>query len=771
MAQQRHIQTNFTAGEVSPLLYGRIDIDRYPNGAQEAFNGMVLPYGGFARRPGSYYVAAAKNSNAQCRLRHFRVSGVTAYVIEFGVGYARFHTNRARLEIGGVPVEIALPYTEDDLSELRFAQSGDMLFVTHQDYPPRYIKRTSATTFSTGTVLFENGPWENVNTTSVTMTPSAASALGSTTITASSATFTSNDVGRMIALYDQTAERVASTAYAMGAVFHTTRQDINRVWRVVVAGTTAASSASGTTPSYDKNEPIEEGDYVKDGTTRLQYLGRGKNVWGWGTITGYTSSTVVTVEIASAFAPGQTEQDENLQNRRGRNNTALPSAALTVGTTHWRLGAWCVTNGYPRTVAFFQQRTWWGGSTAAPQTVWSSQSGDFYNMAPTEPDGIVLDTNAITYSIDDDETNAILWMLATWKGLVIGTASGEHLLSASNAAQQAVTPTNVYIRRPSNRGSSPDVAALRAGGASMFVQRGGRKLREMAYDFGQDNFTTAPASLISEHVTDTGAIDMALQEEPEGTLWLVREDGALALLTYDAEQQVRGWASAEIADGIVESLCSVPSPDGKSDDVYLAVQREIDGGTVRYIEVVRAPFRSMIDGENGGFFVDCGLTYDGTPATSFTGLDHLEGETVQICADGAYRGTAVVSGGSITIDTPAASLVHIGLGYEYRLSPLPVEAGAQGGTAQAAMKKTAECFVRLFESRGGEIGVNGEYVRIQQRSPQDDVNTALPLYSGWHRIDGPVPLWWDREAGLTIRQMEPLPMTVLAITRVVSTNA
>ena len=770
MAQVRHNQTNFTAGEISPLLYGRVDIDRYPNGAEEIFNATILPHGGAARRPGSYFVAAAKNSNIACRLRHFKVSAFAAYVIEFGNGYARFHTNRGRVEIGGSPVEIVLPYTTADLPELRFAQSGDMLFITHDSYPPRLIKRTSASTFETEVMTFENGPWENVNTSDVTMTASAASTLGNVTITASAATFTAADVGRMIALYDETQNRNSATAYPKGALFYTDRQDINRVWRVVLAGTTEVYSGSGTVPLYNLNSPTDEGDYVKDGTARLQYLGRGKSVWGWGRITGYTSPTVVTVDVKDAFAPGfpSTRQTENSTSRRNRNTTTFPGTAPTV---HWKLGAWGATNGYPRTVCFFQQRTWWGGTVARPQGVWSSQSGDFYNMGSTEPDGIVIDTNGVAYDIDDDESNSILWMLATWKGIAIGTASGEHLLSASSAAQQAVTPSNVYIRRASDRGSDQDVPALRAGIAAMFIQRGGRKLREMTYDLSIDAYSTTPASLISEHITGTGIRDAALQEEPDGTLWLVRDDGVLAQLTYDAEQQVRGWARTQIAGGEVESVAVVPAPDGKTDDVYVAVKRTIGGAVVRYIEVLRAPFRAMMDGDTGGFFVDCGLTYDGTAATTFTGLGHLEGATVQICADGAYRGTAVVSGGSVSIEAPAASLVHIGLGYETRVTPLPIEAGAQSGTAQGAMKKTTDCHVRLFETRGAEIGVDGTYVRIQQRSPQDNVNEALPLYSGLHRVEGPVPIQWDRVAGLTIRQAEPLPMTVLAVVRTVTVNA
>lgn len=772
MAQARHNQTNFTAGEVSPLLYGRTDIDRYPNGARDLINAMVLPYGGAARRPGSYYVAPCKSAAAACRLQHFKVSAFTAYIVEIGNEYARFYSNRGRIESGGSPVEVTLPYQTADLPRLRFAQSGDFLFICHPDYPPRIIKRTAVDTFDTQEIVFKNGPWESENTSDIELSANVANQVGTVTITASDDLFTSDDVGRQIGLYDKAQERASSTSYNKGEVFWSDDRGIRRVWRVAKGGTTAAEDLAGTTPDYDLNSPTDEGDYTEDGTARLQYLGRGKSCWGYGTITAYISATQVTVEVAEAFAGGA-DSDEYTQTNRttwspsGANSSVFPS---TDATARWKLGAWCETNGYPGTVCFFQQRTWWGGNNAAPSTIWSSQSGDFFNMAPTEPDGIVIDSNSITYGMDDDETNAILWLLPTWKGVIIGTASGEHLLSASSAAQQAVTPSNIYIRRASDRGSSAYVPAIRAGQTAMFIQRGGRKLREMSYEFSQDSFSTPPASLISEHILGTAVTAMCLQEEPEGTLWIVREDGYCATMTYDQEQQVRGWAEQQIAGGTVESAAVAPAPDGKSDDVYLAVQRTINGSTVRYIEVVRAPFRADIDGDSGGFFVDCGLTYDGAAATTLSGLDHLEGETVQICGDGAYRGTAVVTGGAVTISAPGVTVAHIGLAYTTTITPLPVEAAAQSGTAQGVMKKTGDTFVRLHESRGGEIGVNGTWTRIQQRAPEDEVYTALPLYSGLHRIAGPVPLWWDRESAISVRQAEPLPLTVLAIVRVVTAN-
>jgi hypothetical protein len=146
MPQARPIQTNFTSGELSERMRGRVDLEQYNNGAAELFNFRVLPQGGAARRDGSYYVAAQKDMTKRVVMRSFRVSPAVAYVIEFGEGYARFFRNRAPLLDGtGAPIEVVTPYTEAELRELRFVQSVDVLYVAHANHQPRKITRATVT--------------------------------------------------------------------------------------------------------------------------------------------------------------------------------------------------------------------------------------------------------------------------------------------------------------------------------------------------------------------------------------------------------------------------------------------------------------------------------------------------------------------------------------------------------------------------------------------------------------------------------------------------
>lgn len=177
MAGARILQTNFTAGELSPRLIARPDLERYAAGAAELYNVLVQPQGGCTKRPGSYFVAGVKDEQARVRLVAFTVSTIAAYVLEFGAGYVRFFRNRAQITAAGVPIEVATPYATADLRSLRFTQSADVLYVCHPSHQPRKISRTGVETFTISVVDFADGPYQAENTGDV----GPAGSTGSTT--------------------------------------------------------------------------------------------------------------------------------------------------------------------------------------------------------------------------------------------------------------------------------------------------------------------------------------------------------------------------------------------------------------------------------------------------------------------------------------------------------------------------------------------------------------------------------------------------------------
>lgn len=193
MAYTLPIQTNFTAGELSPRLQGRVDVSKYFNGLSLCRNFVVYAHGGVRRRPGLHFVQEVKNSTARTRLIPFEFSDIQAYIIEAGHLYFRFYKDNGRIEDPpGTPVEIATPYTESDLPDLRWAQSADVLYIVHPRHAPRKLTRSSHTAWTLSVVEFIDGPYLEINTTNTTITPSGTS--GTVTLTASAPLFEASHV-------------------------------------------------------------------------------------------------------------------------------------------------------------------------------------------------------------------------------------------------------------------------------------------------------------------------------------------------------------------------------------------------------------------------------------------------------------------------------------------------------------------------------------------------------------------------------------------------
>jgi hypothetical protein len=198
--------TNFTAGELSPRLDGRNDLSKYASGCKTLQNMVVYPHGSAARRSGTTFVAEVKDSTKKTRLIPFEFSTTQTYILEFGNQYIRFYRNNGVITSSGSPYEIATPYLEADLPNLKFAQSADVMYICHPNYSIRKLSRTGHTSWTIVEVPFDNGPFLDHNTSTTTLTPSATTGNG-ITITASAITginnntgFQSTDVGRLVHL-------------------------------------------------------------------------------------------------------------------------------------------------------------------------------------------------------------------------------------------------------------------------------------------------------------------------------------------------------------------------------------------------------------------------------------------------------------------------------------------------------------------------------------------------------------------------------------------
>lgn len=744
------IQQNFNAGEWSPLTEGRTDLDKYKNALRTCLNSIPLVQGGVTRRPGTKFVAEQRSHSAAGRLIPFQFSVTQAYVILLEDQKFRFfkdnalitltaqnitaitkanpavvtyagadtYANGDRVTISGVVgmtqvnnrefevanvnagantfellavdsttydtytsggtvaeiYEVVNPYVTADLFELKFAQSADVLYITHPDYAPRKLSRTGHTSWTLTTITFLDGPYLTTNVTATTLTPGAAT--GATTLTASATTGINNDAG------------FAAT-------------DVGRFVR------------------------------MREGST-----------WGYAVITGWTSTTVVDI-------------------------TVLSTLTNTNAKATWRMGVWSTTTGYPAAVTFFEDRLFFGGATSYPQRIDGSKSSDYENFAPTALDGTVADDNAVSFTLNASDVNVIRWLSDEERGLVVGTVGGEWIVRPSNQSE-ALSPTNITAKRSTSYGSA-NVQPVQAGKSILFLNRSKRKLRELAYVYEVDGFRAPDMTVLAEHVTKTGLTQLAYQQNPQSLVWGTRVDGILPAMTYEREQSVLGWHrhqiggygnSGQTTNAVVESVAVIPSPDGTRDEVWLTVQRYIDGGAKRYIEYITKIWEDG-DDQVDAFFVDCGLTYDSTPATTITGLWHLEGQSVQILTDGATHPNKTVMNGKITLDR-SASVVQIGFQSVARGQMLRIDAGAADGTAQGKKQRIHRVIFRVWQSLGLKVGADFTTMhRPPMRSSADDAGAAVPLVTDDIEVD------WEGDYSTAERVCwewdQPLPGTILAV--------
>jgi hypothetical protein len=747
MARVHPFQTNFTAGELTPKLAGQVDFKKYNNGVEIMENMTVFPQGGASRRYGTRFVKEVKDSSKVTRLIPFEFNIEQSYVLEFGDQYIRFYKDNGQITSGGSAYEIATPFTESMLYEIQFTQSADVMYIVHETLKPRKLSRTGHTSWTLTEVEFQNGPYLDANESSITFTSSNQTIGTGRTLTASGTSFGyenngfhSSDVGRLISMKD-----------------------------------------------------------------------------GWGVITAYTSATVVTWEI---------KQD-------------LGSA---TATTDWALGAWSEHTGYPKTVSFFEQRLIFGGSTFYPQTIWASESG-FYEHFHAG-DGSPADS--FIYTIAANKVNTIRW-LAPARDLIVGTAGGE--FKVGRPTGEPLQPDNVQITQQTTYGGY-STQPIQIGNAVLFVQRQRKKIRELAYRFEDDAYLAPDMTLLAEHITGNGIVDVDYAQEPQSIYWAVREDGTLLGLTYQREEDVVAWHRHIIGGSFKQTFDAATDVTPKTTDPnfngYITITNhgfetgdkvlyKADGGTKlgglqdnEYYYIIKidanniefadsyeqaidrtvlqitagvgtqsieaqAKVKSVCtiseDLENQTWviverkinnnivkhieYLDKKLNMDSALSTTvnassstITGLDHLEGESVQILIGDAVYPNQTVSSGSITISLPANTgykSIEIGLGYISQLKTMRVEAGASAGTAQGRKKRYNEVLVRLHKTVG--ININGD--QLPFRTSSTPMGQNISEFTGDKRV---INLGWDRDGQIIIKQEQPLPMTVLGITGTLVTS-
>jgi hypothetical protein len=709
MAKVRTPIYAFNGGEISRRMEGRSDLDGiYDRAVKTMLNYVATVEGPATKRPGFRYIKEAMFTSTW--LSRFVYNTTQAYVIEWGDKTLRFFTNGGRIDFSGAPYELTVPYRANEAPRVSSKQSFDRLYLAHSAYPPAMLTRTDAETFSYAPIPLKSGPFKDFNSdkTQTVSWAGAAGAIGdSVTLTATTGIFQEGHVGAPFIFEVESFSSIKAwepniklSSLAIGDL----RKSDGKVYELVdKGGHTLTGSVEPTHTTGDEWDGSGAQTASTTDTTGALWRYRFDR-YGIGTITAVASTTSATLKVTRA----------------------LPT--LAAATHLWAHGCFSDVEGYPQLVSI------WGGRLIfikGTQLI-GSVVADYWNMSPIDDAGDFAPDMAfrLDLAISDPPT----WLHADKEYLLLGSHSEEIVVGQVNA-NAGISGTNLKAQPQSSYGSS-DVWPSIIGTAVLFVQRGARKIREAAFSYDAGRFVGTNIAVYARHITRSGLKWLAWQQEPEELLWSGRNDGTIVAHPHNPEQAIKGFSRHQLAQGTALAGVSITSDDGNSDDLWILA--ELDGAKA---VLKLGDFWDEDAGlaQDDAFFVDWGVSYDGTGAgvggadvlkQEFTsGLSHLNGKAVRVLADGVEHNTLTVVDGAITLPKPALK-VHIGLGYAARLELLRAEARGTP-TLQGLRKRVLRLFARLIDSASPIIfNRNGTKERMFDRANSLATDTPPPLFNG-----------------------------------------
>lgn len=766
MANVRTLQRSFAGGEVTPELFGRIDDAKYQAGAAKLRNFIALPQGPAVNRPGFAYVREVKDSTKRVRLIPFTYSTTQTMVIEMGAGYFRFHTQGATLMNGAVPYEIDNPYAESDLFDIHYVQSADVLTLVHPNYAPRELRRLGALNWQLATETFG----------------SSVGTPGTPTVTASGFTAVKYTYTYVVTAVgdDNIAESAASAAASVGANLYETGCTVTISWSAVTGasrynvyklqgglygyiGQTTGTSIVDDNIAADlsKTPPLYETVFDSSGNYpgAVSYFEQRKCFAGttnkpqniWMTKSGTESSMSYSLPVRDddriSFRVAAREANTI------RHIVPLTQLLLLTSSAEWRVSSVNSDAITPSTISVRPQ-SYVGASNVQPSIInntllyCAARGGHVRELAYNwQASGFVTGDMSLrathlfdTFDIADmtyaKAPQPIVWFVST-SGKLLGLtyvpeqqvgAWHQHDTDGSFETCATVAESNedylyVVVKRTIN------------GVSKRYVERMNSRLFSTPDDafFVDCGVTFNGANTTATTVTVTG-----------GTTW-----GTSEALTITASAALFAYpGTTDVNDAIVFTDAS-----GSKYRLTIESVSSTTVATARVDKTLPAAYRGVA-----------------TAAFSFardsiSGLTWLEGKTVNILADGAVHPQRVVTSGKISLDQ-ASSKVQIGLPITADLQTLPLAMQIDGSLGQGRYKNVNKAWLRVYRSSGIFVGPNPDnLVEAKQRttepygSPPALKSEEIPVML--------TPTWAD-SGQVYIRQVDPLPLTVVSLTLEVS---
>lgn len=799
-----HLQSTFSRGELDPELIHRSELELFRSSLAECENFITLKRGGLRRRGGTKFIGELKDTADGGWLIPFEFGNGQSYMLEFGAGYFRVYTREGRV----AGVEVTTPYSLADLPGLKFVQSTDTLFIAGGGVAPRALKRHGETSWSLSQLQFRDGPYLDVNIAPTSLKPSS---LGNpvpkmTSNTAPNGVVTSsNNSASAWQVFNRSSGKVVLASGDKGWVQYTfetaviidacmlqapgdnsQNDDMPWQWNIEASndnsnwtildtqdgqdtwasnewrqyafhnktaythyrlsftqggGTSGDNSAIGQIVFHqagDDQSPFQltasgtaginagEGFRSSDAGRHIRFRGS-DGFWRWFKITSVVSSTRVTARLY-----GQALLDLKAQ-------------------TFWRLGAWSGTTGWPETIGWHKSRLAFAGTLTEPQKIWESQTEDYTNFSVSH---VLKASDAVTAAILSGQVNRIQWLVDD-NDLIVGTTRAIRAVGKATE-QDPFGPDNVDQRPETNFGAN-GVSPIKVGSVLLYFGAYGTDMREIAYDFQADGRVSQSVSEVQSHLFRAGIRGACYQQYPNSILWLWDSSGRGIGFTYERQQQVYGMHRHDFG-GHVDCMADLGGV--KSDEIWMIVRRKINGETRHYIEIMQPPF---VEGAiEDAWHLDCASRYEGVPANTLSGLDHLEGEAVIVYADGTDY-PARVEGGEVSLPNgQTATRILVGLDVKARARTLPFPVATRDGPAMGRKLRLDTCRIAVRETGTLQAGTDGTHLdQLIFYRAGDRAGAPAPLYSGI--LELPVETRWEDGGQLTLQASGGKPATVLAI--------
>lgn len=780
MANPRTLATSFHGGELTPEFYGRIEDAKYQSGLATCRNFEVLPHGPVRNRAGFMYVNSVKDSTKSTRLIQFVYSTTQTMVLELGNGYIRFHTQGATLLNLGVPYEVSTPYATADLFDIHYTQSSDVMTLVHPNYAPMELRRLGSTSWTLTAITF-------ATTMAAPANPTVAATVGSGgtnlvlceyCVTAVSTDGYTESLASISALgpISQTISAITQANPGVFTLFGAPTISIVAGQQVTITGVVGMTQLNGNvylvktvnavtyqfglgggalSVSTLKLINIDGTDldttgfsaYASAGT--MSFAGVMNNLF----VTG-SANSVTWPSVVGAGAYNVYKKSQGLFSYIGqtkftwfKDDSIAPDISKTPPINNNPLGS---AGNYPGAVTYYQQRRCFAGTTNSPSSIWMTKSGTESNLNYSLPSRA---DDSIQFKVAAREANTIRHMIPL-TSLVLLTSAAEWRVTSVNS--DALTPSSFSVTPQSYVGAN-NAQPIVVNNSMLYAAGRGGHIRELGYSWQAQGYVTGDTSLRAPHLFDGyDIVDMAFAKAPYPYLWATSSSGKLLGFTYVPEQQLGAWHQHDSGTGIFESVCVVA--EGGRDVLYCVVRRATPAGTVRFVERQASRLIGATDYWNW-FFVDCGLTYSGAPATTISGFTHLEGQLVSILADGAVVAPQTVVGGAIKLPV-AASYVTVGLQYTSDIQTLPLVL-PMPGYGQGRPKNVTKAFIRVKDTRGLKAGPDTSHL-VEHADRKVELYGSPPsLQNG--EIPMVLPNSWTDSGQVYIRQDQPLPATIIDI--------